>query len=143
MSMVFQSQGSLEYDEHLQVQNRWGLRKKTDELYRDHLVLRSVPVSDFLKSNDYGFVLPITSIEETKVFKEMRVTALEKGAQSGADAMLIQELAGEMTHAVHALQQRTAKWLVRPYPLGLRFSGINMNPLPCWLSGMQYVCLNM
>jgi len=32
---------------------------------------------------------------------------------------------------------------LRPYPLGLRFSGKNMSPLPGWLSGCQHVALNM
>jgi hypothetical protein len=30
-----------------------------------------------------------------------------------------------------------------PFPLGLRFSGKNMSPLPCWLAGAQNVALNM
>jgi hypothetical protein len=30
-----------------------------------------------------------------------------------------------------------------PFPLGLRFSGKNMSPLPCWLAGAQSVALNM
>lgn len=41
------------------------------------------------------------------------------------------------------MQKRTASWLVRPYPLGLRFSGKNMSPVPGWLGGAQNVALNM
>jgi hypothetical protein len=66
--------------------------------------------------------------------------------------------------AVGKLQRLTAQWLVRPYPAGedeernpclpqliclpfcvgtgLRTSGKNMSPLPCWLTGAQNVCLN-
>eukprot|EP00966_Prymnesium_polylepis_P205556 4763703-Prymnesium_polylepis.1 len=29
-----------------------------------------------------------------------------------------------------------------PFPHGLRFSGKNMSPLPCWLAGAQYPALN-
>eukprot|EP00966_Prymnesium_polylepis_P109724 2539107-Prymnesium_polylepis.1 len=41
------------------------------------------------------------------------------------------------------MQRRTAKYLLRPYPHGLRFSGKNMRPSPCWLVGAQCVALNM
>ena len=40
------------------------------------------------------------------------------------------------------MQRRSAQWLLRPFPLGLRFSGKNMSPLPGWLAGAQNVCLN-
>jgi len=43
---------------------------------------------------------------------------------------------------VGKMQRRTAKALLRPYPLGLRFSGKNMSPIPFWLGGAQNVCLN-
>ena len=41
------------------------------------------------------------------------------------------------------MQRRTATRLLRPFPLGLRFSGKNMSPLPCWLAGAHSVALNM
>ena len=41
------------------------------------------------------------------------------------------------------VQECTAKALLRPYPLGLRFSGSNMDPLPCWLCGAHFVALHM
>jgi len=41
------------------------------------------------------------------------------------------------------MQRHTAQKLLRPFPLGLRFSGTNMSPLPGWLSGAQSICLNM
>ena len=37
------------------------------------------------------------------------------------------------------IQRRTCVWHLRPFPLGLRFSGKNMSPLPCWLAGAQHV----
>lgn len=40
------------------------------------------------------------------------------------------------------MQRRTAGWLTRAFPLGLRLSGANMSPLPCWLAGAQFVALN-
>ena len=44
---------------------------------------------------------------------------------------------------VGRVQRLTARRLLRPYPLGLRVSGTNMSPLPLWLSGAQFVALNM
>ena len=32
---------------------------------------------------------------------------------------------------------------IQVYPAGLRFSGQNMDPLPCWGSGAQHVALNL
>ena len=52
-------------------------------------------------------------------------------------------LAADPPAKVFDLQRRTAMRLVRPFPLGLRFSGSNMSPLPAWLSGAQAVALNM
>jgi len=43
---------------------------------------------------------------------------------------------------VGTLQSLTIKRLLRPFPLGLRFSGNNMSPLPGWLCGAHGVCLN-
>lgn len=55
----------------------------------------------------------------------------------------IAQLVANPPPKVGVMQQRTAKWMLRPYPLGLRFSGHNMSPLPFWLAGAQNVCLNM
>jgi hypothetical protein len=48
-------------------------------------------------------------------------------------------LAADPPLQVGRMQRRTSGWLVRPFPLGLRFSGKNMSPLPCWLTGAQNV----
>eukprot|EP00966_Prymnesium_polylepis_P334138 7389537-Prymnesium_polylepis.1 len=40
------------------------------------------------------------------------------------------------------MQRRTQRRLLRPYPLGARFSGNNMSPQPSWLAGAQSACLN-
>ena len=57
-------------------------------------------------------------------------------------ARAIVRLAARPPPEVTAMQRRTATFLLRPFPLGLRFSGKNMSPLPCWLAGAQHVCLN-
>jgi len=54
----------------------------------------------------------------------------------------IARLATNPLPEVGLMQRRTTTWLVRPFPLGLRFSGKNMSPLPGWLAGTQSVCLN-
>jgi hypothetical protein len=44
---------------------------------------------------------------------------------------------------VGRIQRRVFRSLCgSPFPLGLRFSGKNMSPLPGWLAGTQSVCLN-
>eukprot|EP00966_Prymnesium_polylepis_P314700 7271743-Prymnesium_polylepis.1 len=55
----------------------------------------------------------------------------------------IVRLARHPPSKVGQLQRKTSKWMLRPFPLGLRFSGKNMSPLPCWLTGAQSVALNM
>ena len=48
-------------------------------------------------------------------------------------------LAHKRPEEVALMQRRTGNWLLRPFPLGLRFSGKNMSPLPCWLAGAQHI----
>ena len=64
--------------------------------------------------------------------------AARKGRNSTAT-----RLAYDPPLGVAELQRRTMRWLTRPYPLGLRFSGINMDPLPGWQAGAHHVALNM
>lgn len=52
-------------------------------------------------------------------------------------------LATEPPAELEKMQRLTRTRLLRAYPLGLRFSGHNMDPLPCWLAGVQSVTLNM
>ena len=40
------------------------------------------------------------------------------------------------------MQRLTARRMLRPYPIGLRFSGSNMSPLPGWLAGAHSIALN-
>ena len=64
--------------------------------------------------------------------------ATSRGARGTA-----MQLAREPTPETETMQRLTRTRLVRVFPLGLRFSGNNMNPLPCWLAGAQHVALNM
>ena len=73
------------------------------------------------------------------VIDDKRELAFSRSRRSRAAV----DLAFDPPSKVAELQERTMHWLMRPYPLGLRFSGINMDPLPCWLAGTHYVCLNM
>lgn len=139
--------------------------KPTDPFYQEYLSLRSVPVSTFLSTSPRPWVLPITSISEHKLLSTIglshaerdQVEGLQIGGASSARrssnevALTEQQM---MSHAafqlssnppakVGSMQRRTAQWLLRLFPLGLRFSGKNMSPLPGWLAGCQSVCLNM
>ena len=159
-----------------------------DSLYTDHLAFRAVPVNDFLKNTALQWVLPITSINEDRLLKELglprderdQIEGLHQKGQkltaeapklkrkssfiaTGASLLLdihiekdghaADRVSSEQLRAMRAgvrlaldppadvgeLQRRTAGWHVRPFPLGLRFSGKNMSPLPGWLAGAQHV----
>jgi len=135
----------------------------TDEFYAGCLALRSVPVQLFMVEAPQPWVLPITSVNEDRLLVLLGLRSAQRnqieglvGLQTGrptsgtgggigpADELnAVARFASDPPQEVGHVQRRTAKWLLRPYPLGLRFSGSNMSPVPCWLAGAQGVCLNM
>jgi len=137
----------------------------TEEYYASFLCLRSLPVASFLSDDPpIMWPLPITSINEDRLLKELGLSRAERNAieclhfgitgsrqlhaefgltEERMSASAISRLAANPTAEVNQLQRRTRSWLLRPYPLGLRFSGKNMSPLPGWLAGAQSVALNM
>jgi len=140
-------------------------KNATDNFYANHLVLRSQPVEQCLRSIR-RWPLPITSINEGRLLLALGVSEADRhqieglklrrglpgaadlpGAQALVEEQLalraIVRLAREPPSEVGVLQRQTRDWLLRPFPLGLRFSGKNMSPLPCWLAGAQSVALNM
>jgi len=135
-------------------------KNKTDKYFSYYLTLRSEPVTNFLEQATPKSELPISSINEDRMLKELGVTVSERnlieGLLSGAPrsdagiglteeqqtSQAIVRLAANPTPEVNAMQRRTMTRMLRPYPLGLRFSGKNMSPQPCWLGGAQHVCLN-
>jgi len=137
--------------------------KVTDSLYGNCLALRSVPVSDFLSKGGGNVQFPITSISEPRLLKELGLSPVERNQIQGLTGMTsssvtvrggsilteaqlatiaIVRLAHDPPTSVGKMQRITAEKLLRPYPHGLRFSGKNMSPLPCWLTGAQHVALN-
>jgi len=138
-------------------------RVATDPYYASILALRSVPLSTFLSEAPRQCVLPMTSVNENRFLIEIGLSRGERDVIEGLQtrrasavgmrdifglteeqlaSRAIARLASNPTPEVGSMQRRTAKWLLRPFPLGLRFSGKNMSPLPCWLAGAQNVCLN-
>jgi len=141
----------------------------SDPLYNGYLGLRSLPVETFLERHPPKWVLPITSINEDRLLLELglseaernqieglyifgggdassphaRTNALSARAEQQQSSGAIVRLAANPPKEVGTMQRRTQAWLIRPYPLGLRFSGANMSPLPCWLAGAHSVALNM
>ena len=111
------------------------------------------------------YVLPVTSLNESRMLRALGLPEIEqnqilglrmrRGAMSSAlsgslwlteqqlSSRAIVRLAGNPPPQVGKLQRLASKRLLRPFPLGLRMSGKNMSPLPCWLSGAQGVALNM
>ena len=120
----------------------------------------------FLGDVPQPWLLPITSVSESRLLTELGLPAAEQNQilglrigrakpASGANiwglwlteqqisSRAIVRLANNPPPEVGRLQRLTSKRLLRPFPLGLRLSGKNMSPLPCWLSGAQSVALNM
>jgi len=136
-----------------------------DELYSECISVTSVPLSVFLRDEPQQFPLVITSISEDKLLKALGVPQIERNniqglplpsssstivVRSGAilseaqvAAQTIVRLAHDPPTRVFRMQRRTCAWLLRSFPLGFRFSGKNMSPIPGWMSGCQSVALNM
>mmetsp|Transcript_9588 Transcript_9588/g.28380 ORF Transcript_9588/g.28380 Transcript_9588/m.28380 type:complete len:621 (-) Transcript_9588:554-2416(-) len=141
--------------------------READSFYASNITLRSVPAKSFFAGEPHDSALPITSIAEDRLLlaiglprderelieglRDLRHAALDGAAERGElsltqsqlSARAIVRLAANPPPAVGSLQRRTAGWLLRPFPLGARFSGKNMSPLPGWLTGSQSVALNM
>jgi len=124
----------------------------TDPMLASIITLRSVPVHTFLAERSSSpWPLSITSINEDKLLEAIGVNqndrkAIEGLSKTARDATLSRPdnaLAYDPPASVFKMQQLTSTWLLRPFPLGLRFSGSNMNPLPAWLAGGGHVALNM
>mmetsp|Transcript_86037 Transcript_86037/g.257812 ORF Transcript_86037/g.257812 Transcript_86037/m.257812 type:complete len:1403 (-) Transcript_86037:178-4386(-) len=135
-----------------------GRKAKGDPLYVEILGLRSVPISTFLGEGKATWPLQITSIMEDRLLAVLGLHVVERvqieglkrtaeasrgGLTSGQKSMrAIARLAADPPPEVGAMQRRTSKKLIRLFPLGLRFSGRNMSPLPGWLAGAHHACLN-
>jgi len=140
----------------------------TDEFYSTCLCIRSVPKERFLSCERPKWPLTMTSINEDRLLMVLGLPEKERsqleglqrsstGSRAGSakgslSPMLSEEqlstqaivrLAADPPRQAGKLQRLTSHLLLRPFPLGLRFSGNNMSPLPCWLVGAQSVALNM
>ena len=111
--------------------------------------LRSIPVDTFLMGKS-PWPLSISSINEDRLLKEYGLVRSERneiegltGAAVGTSPLSCRaaiSLAYAPPAQVAEMQGLTSgAMLLRPYPLGLRFSGANMNPLPGWLGGAQHI----
>ncbi|KAL1522821.1 hypothetical protein AB1Y20_017790 [Prymnesium parvum] len=121
-------------------------------------------LSDAMQCVPPNTPLPILSVNERRLLDMLGLSRVDQylieglqvqdipSAISGDHVMLSEDqlstrtsarLAADPPPQVGHLQRLTARWLMRPYPHGLRFSGKNMNPLPGWLVGAQSVTLNM
>lgn len=156
----------------LEKKRRKSKRMKDDEYYISCLGLRAVSVEALLADAQQKWPLQITSFNEDKVLRALGVSKAEQhqieGLQHGQFSnnrrvairddrqqaglgltndqlcsRAIARLAANPPQKVGRFQQRTVDKQVRAYPHGLRFSGSNMNPQPCWLAGIQSVALNM
>ena len=119
-----------------------------DELYVGLIVLRSEPLEIPLGPGS-KWPLPITSISEPKLLRELGISRSERIAIQELSSVRGQGTVGlsdeqQMSRAVATLaanpppevgrmQERSKTKLLRAYPVGLRFSGRNMSPMyRCW-----------
>ena len=138
--------------------------KAIDSFYRDCLSIRSVPFDVFAGVKPTQWLMPITSINEDVLLTALGLSKVERYQIEGLEIALqgssrkaraglaltearrisrfVVQLAADPPPGFGKVQKWSAIRLLRPFPLGLRFSGNNMNPLPCWLGGAQNVCLN-
>ncbi|EOD23754.1 hypothetical protein EMIHUDRAFT_116213 [Emiliania huxleyi CCMP1516] len=120
--------------------------EKMDPQFLRHVAIRTVPAKDFLgdKSGEYGFALPISSIGE-ELLEEAAGVAAPSTTNAGdyGESARLCDREYRATQGIHAMQRKTAAHLVRAFPLGPRFSGMNMDPLRCWRTGAQHVALNL
>jgi len=125
-----------------------GARQATDPLYTSCLSIRSSPISHFLDDDKPQWPVPISSVNELRMLSLLGLTPAEQNQIAGHDQteygaqLTLVRLAANPSPEIGILQKKTSKWLLRPFPIGLRTSGKNMSPLPCWLSGAQSVALN-
>ena len=126
-------------------------RKGTEELLGSIISIRSLGVEDFFEENKSQWPIPITSINEDKLLTEIGVAPDQRKeieglvparTTVGKSMSALAGLAYDPPEKVGHAQRCTTARLARLHPLGLRFSGSNMSPLPGWLSGGQCVALN-
>jgi len=139
------------------------LKNSSDSVYANCLSIRSMPIGDFLASPCPGPKMIMTSTAEGRFLAMMDVHGAERSQIQGLQirnselgsagklglteeqlsTRAVVRLAGNPPLRVGLMQRQTSQRLLRVYPLGLRFSGKNMSPLPGWLGGAQSVALNM
>jgi len=160
---------ALETRDHMLAAKLKQEKQRTDKLLASITALRAHPFTELMKGVSSKWALPISSCNEEKLLKEglglskeerkelmgigfigpaaisARVSRASASTSSNSTPPggVAARIAYDPPSSVVAMQRRTACSLVRTYPLGLRFSGANPNPLPQWLSGAQYVALNM
>ena len=106
----------------------------TNDFYASILAVRAEPVSAFVAWSTPKSALPITSFSEDRYLKELglpaevrnRLEGLLVGRASSHDGQTeeqqvsraIIQLASDPPPTVGKMQRRSARWLMRPYPLG-------------------------
>jgi len=134
------------------------IHKGQDDFYCGYLSIRSVPLAAFIQGGPHPWPLSMTSINEHTLLKELGLSHTERNQIEGISSISVRgglgltedqlasrtivRLAHDPPQEVGIMQRRAAISLLRPFPLGLRFSGKNMSPLPGWLSGGHCVALN-
>jgi len=121
--------------------------QRTHPSYSACLAFRSSPPKTFLSKDPPSAPLPFSSLGEDRLLMAFDLEPNDRDAIEGiaahSDENALVRLTSNPPSSTSWLQQRTSIWMCRAYPLGLRFSGKNMHPIPCWLAGVHCVALNM
>jgi len=165
--LKFQSRGSVSrlWSETLDKKRTRSVSSSADKIdpsYAACLAVRSVPLSIFVDGVASPTPLPMSSMREERYLRALKLSQAERNQMMGlglpsnhegegvfglSETQLayraIAQLAERPPAAAGPLQRRTASWLLRLFPEGLRFSGTNMSPIPGWLGGAQSITLNM
>jgi hypothetical protein len=124
----------------------------TDGLYAGYIAMRTLPLEVYQACAPTADApLPITSINEDKLLRELSVSRIDrsqiegltkskgKGGKHSPEAhkkllssRALLQLAADPPAEVGRMQRRSTQWLIRVYPLGARCRASN-SPWPCRL----------
>eukprot|EP00966_Prymnesium_polylepis_P324761 7380784-Prymnesium_polylepis.2 len=106
---------------------------------RNHCFACCMPRSRLLK--ELG--LPEAERMEIEGLQVQRNSDTQSLTDKQQSLRAIRRLVSNPSPQVGQMQRRTSGWLLRPYPLGLRFSGNNMSPLPGYACATRDDCVNL
>eukprot|EP00966_Prymnesium_polylepis_P188211 4361904-Prymnesium_polylepis.1 len=132
------------------------MKGETNEYYMSVLSLRSVPFGSLQAAAPRKLPITMSSMNEDRLLQELGLPLEERNLIEGLSSATVRGRRGSFSEAQMSSTaiaglaanpppnvgtvQRISSWaLLRCYPLGLRFSGNNMSPVPSCLGGVHDV----